>query len=262
MNKQKIFLLSAVLLFASLTSGCWLWPFGGGTPAPQSGFKVRGEMWVQAFGGGYSFVSSTSVRGNWQFDNGSALGNTTTFSSCCGTIPVADGRVPARWQIFAGPPGCGQLTNPNMDVSAGQTKVAQCLTFGILFPFAMSPGSINLQAPPATMDMTGSGLTTTYGLPRIEYMDQYTGDMIAVTTATSVTGDGNGLQATTPNLSFVYSGTFSVFVSNAQADGSFEYVGATTVDAYGRDFVFEEPPPPGGCGCPPDGPCMVCQPEN
>ena len=39
--------------------------------------------------------------------------------------PVPDGRVPARWQIFAGLPGecIGQITNPNMDVSSGQTKV-------------------------------------------------------------------------------------------------------------------------------------------
>ena len=256
MKNYKLFLLSVVLLGASLTSGCWLWGGGGG---PQSGFSARGEMYVQAFGGGFFFVGPTNVRGNWQFNNGTAQGNTTTFNACCGTVPVADGRVPARWQIFAGPPGCGQLTNPNMDVTAGATKTAQCLTFGIIFPFATSPGSVDLQAPPAAMEMTGSGLTTTYGMPRVEYMDQYTGDLIGVATATSVSGDGTWLQAPTPNLSDVYSGTFSAFVSNVKADGTFEYVGASTVNAYGRDYVFEPPPPPPDCGCPPNGgPCLVC----
>lgn len=261
MNKYKLFLLSAVLLCTTLTAGCWLWPFGDDEPDP--GFKARGDLYVQGgLGMGLVFFKNTTVRGNWQFDNGSATGNTTTFTSCCGgTVNIPNGRVPARWQIFAGVPGeCqGQITNPNMDVSAGQTKVAECLGFGFIFPFSTAPGSIDLQAPPSTMEMTGSTLTTTYGMPRVEYTDQYTGNLIATMTATTVSPDGTWLQATTPDLSSVYSGTFNIFVSNKKADGSFEYVGTSTVDAYGRDYVFEPPPPPGECGCPPDGPCMVCE---
>jgi len=261
MNKLKFSLLSAVLLLASLTMACW--PFGGGDPPPQSGFSARGEMYVQSnVPGGLLFVTLTNVQGAWQFDNGSALGNVRNFSSCCGTRPVTDGRVPARWIITAGTFGCGQLTNPNMDVSAGQTKVAQCLTPGFVFTFAASPVSIDLQAPPSTMSMTGSGVDTSYGMPRLEYMDPYTGNLIAATTATSVSGDGTWLQANTPDLSQIYSGDYTVFVSNVQADGSLVYIGAATLTAYGRDYVFDPPPPPGECGCPPDGPCMVCGPES
>ena len=258
MNKHKLFLLSAVVLLASLMMGC------DDDDEPQTGFSARGEMYVQAaVPGGLLFVTLTNVQGFWQFDNGSAMGNTKNFSSCCGTFHVADGRVPARWRIFAGPPGCGQLTNPNMDVSANQTKVAQCLTFGFIFPFAASPDSIDLQSQPSTMSMTGSGLTTTYGMPRLAYMDPYTGNLIAATTATSVSGDGTWLQANVPDLSALYSGSYTVFVSNVLADGSLEYVGAASVTAYGRDYEFyPPPPPPGECGCPPDGPCMECPPEN
>jgi hypothetical protein len=261
MNKYKFILLSAVLMGASLTTGCWLWPFGGGTPDP--GFKARGEVWIQVVGQGTVFFMNTNVNGNWQFDNGSATGSTTTFSSCCGTFNIPTGRVPARWQIFAGVIGAcvGQITNPNMDVNQGDTKVARCLASGIIFPFSTSPGSIDLQAPPSTVSMTGSGISTTYGMPRVEYTDQYTGALIATTTASSVSGDGTWLQATTPDLSAVYSGTFNMFVSNATA-GGFEYVGSATVDAYGRDYVFDPPPPPGECGCPPTGPCMVCEPQS
>lgn len=262
MNKYKLFLLSAVLLCTTLTTGCWLWPFGD--DEPDHGFKARGDVYVQVAGQGLVFFMNTNVRGDWQFDNGSATGNTTTFSSCCGTVDIADGRAPARWLIFAGVPGgCqGQITNPNMDVNPGQTKVAECLGFGIIFPFSTAPASVDLQAPPSTMEMSGSGLTTTYGMPRIEYTDQYTGNLIATTTATSVSADGTWLQAATPDLSSVYSGTFNMFVSNARADGSFEYIGTATVDAFGRDFVYEPPPPPGECGCPPSGPCMVCEPVS
>jgi hypothetical protein len=263
MNKHKLLLLSVALLCASLTTACW--PFGGGGGQPQSGFSARGEKYVQIAGGGFFFVSLTGARGTWQFDNGNAVGNTTSFSSCCGTVPVNGGRVPARWLIFAGAPGecVGQITNPNMDVSANQTKVAQCLTFGAIFPFAMAPGAINLQTPPATFSMTGSGITTTYGMPRIEYIDQFTGNLIGATTATSVSGDGSSLQAMTPDLSAVYSGTYNMLVSNIKSDGSLDYIGSSTVDTYGRDGTYEDPPPPGDCGCPPDGgPCMVCGPVN
>lgn len=259
MNKYKMLFLSAALLCASLTTACW--PFGGGNNQPQSGFSARGEKYAQIAGGGFFFVSLTGVRGTWQFNNGNAVGNTTTFSSCCGTVPVNDGRVPARWLIFAGAPGecVGQLTNPNMDVSANQTKVAQCLTFGVIFPFSMAPGAINLQAPPATFAMTGSGLSSTYGMPRIEYVDQFTGALIGATTASSVSGDGSGLQAAMPDLSAIYSGTYNMLVSNINADGSLDYIGSSTVNTYGRDGTYGEPPPPGECGCPPDGPCMVCE---
>jgi len=264
MYKHKIFLLSVVLLFASVTSGCWLWPFGGAQVV--SGFKVTAKKYVQMVGGGFFFISPTTARGTWQYDNGSALGNTTSFAACCGTITVPDGRVPARWLIFAGAQfgnECiGQLTNPNMDVDPGQNRTANCLVAGIFFPFAMSPATFNLQSPPATMELTGSNLNTTYGLPRIEYMDPYSGDLLAITTATSVSGDGTWLQATTPDLSAVYSGTFSVIISNKLSDGRYEVVGTSTVDAYGRDFTFEEPPPPGECGCPPTGPCIECGPVS
>lgn len=263
MNKLKFSLLSAVLLLASLTMGCW--PFGGGDDPPQSGFSARGEMYVQSnVPGGLLFVTLTNVQGFWQFDNGSAVGNVKNFSSCCGTRHVDDGRVPARWIINAGPPGCGQLTNPNMDVNAGQTKVAACLTPGFVFAFAASPGWIDLQAPPSTMSMTGSGVTTAYGMPRLEYMNPYTGNLIAAATATSVSGDGTWLQANTPDLSEIYSGDYTVFVSNVQADGSLVYIGAATITAYGRDYqLFDPPPPPGECGCPPGGgDCLVCPPES
>ena len=258
MNKQKSILLSAILLCASLSTACW--PFGGGGNPPQ-GFNAKGQKYVQIAGGGFFFVSLTSVQGTWQFDNGNAVGNTTSFSSCCGTVPVPDGRVPARWLIFAGAPGecIGQLTNPNMDVSAGQTKVAQCLTFGVIFPFGMAPGSIDLQAPPETFAMTGSGIATTYGMPRIEYVDPFTGNLIGATTARSVKGGGTSLTADTPDLSAVYSGTYNILVSNINADGSLSYIGSSTVDTYGREGSYEDPPPPGECGCPPDGPCMLCE---
>lgn len=264
MYKHKLFSLSAVLLLAFATSACCIWPFcSGGGSQPQTGFTVTGKAYVQTIGGGLFFNNLTTVRGNWQFNNGAAQGNTTTFTECCGPRHVPDGRVPARWVITAGVPGecIGQITNPNMDVNANDSITAACLIPGILFIFSMAPGSVDLMAPPATIQMSGSGLDETYGMPRIEYRDPYTGALVAVTTATEVGPNGTSLTMTAPDLSSVYSGTYNVFVSNVLADGSFQTIGGGTVDTYGRDYQYQPPPPPGGCGCPPNGPaCLECGP--
>jgi hypothetical protein len=175
--------------------------------------------------------------------------------------PVNDGRVPARWNIVAGIPGAeciGYLEPTERDVTAGSRQISRCVVSGIIIPFSVSPSSINLQAPPVTVEMTGSGLSTAYGMPYIEYIDSYSGSLVGSTTATAVSADGTWLQATTPDLSSVYSGTYTMLISNVKADGSLEYVGSATVDAWGRDGYYEPPPDPGPCGCPPDGPCMPC----
>lgn len=243
MSKLKTILLSAALLCAGLSAACG----GGGSTTPQSGFSAQGLKYVQTASGDFSLVSVANVKGDWQFDNGSAVGNNKTIpvELCIGPCPVTDSRVPARWLIIAGPFGeCfGQLTNPNMDVNAGDTKIAKCVVPGILFPFSTAPGSVDLQAPPASFDMTGSNLDTTYGAPHLDYIDSYTGDVIGSVDATAVSADGSWLQAPMPDLFQVYSGTYIIYVSNRQSDGSLSYVGSSTVDTYGRDGVYGDPPP-------------------
>ncbi|MFN2454135.1 MAG: hypothetical protein ABR577_07930 [Pyrinomonadaceae bacterium] len=258
MNKLKIALFCVMLSCAGVFAGC-----RGGGSQPQSGFRARGEKYVSVLGGDYMFVSAANVSGRWQFDNGSAVGNTTSFGpTLCigGPCTISDGRVPARWRIIAGLPGecIGQLTNPDVDISAGQAITARCLTFGLLVPFSATPSSVNLQTPPPTFEMTGSDLDTIYGMPYVEYVDQYTGDLIGSATATTVSSDGTWLQANMPDLSSVYSGTYNVLVSNVQADGSLQYVGTSTMDAYGRDGVYEPPPDPDPCSCPSNMECMPC----
>jgi hypothetical protein len=43
------------------------------------------------------------------------------------------------------------------------------------------------------------------------------------------------LQATTPDLSQVYSGSYQVEVHNVKADGGTDFIGIAEVMAYGRD---------------------------
>jgi hypothetical protein len=259
MNRQKI-----VALFFAFLSTCAVASCNGGGGQPQSGFKTMGRKWVQVVGGGFRFVSPTSIRGQWLHDNGNAVGNVTSFGPllCGGPCPVANARVPARWNIVAGLPGgaecIGYLSNNDRNVTANSTQYSDCVTFGIVFPLHMSPASIDLQAPPATFHISGKRLNATNGLPFIEYVDEYTGRVIGSTTATSVSLDGSSIEANMPNLSLVFSGTYSVLVSNIRPDGGREYIGTTTVECYGRDGGYEDPPDPGPCGCPSNS--MACLP--
>jgi hypothetical protein len=106
----------------------------------------------------------------------------------------------------------------------------------------MDPSSIDVSNPPATVTINGSGISSTYGMPYVDYFDQY-GNVVAEGRASQVAQDGTSLSGNTPDLSNVTSNTYSVIVRNVQANGSLQYVGAAMV--YVANWV--EPPPPDPC---------------
>jgi hypothetical protein len=98
-----------------------------------------------------------------------------------------------------------------------------------------SPASVYLPSPPASGAITGQSFDATYGMPRVEYFDN-NGYFIGSVYATSVSGDGTSLQANSPDLSYVYSGTYQVKVTNNRYDGYYlNLVGSATMTAWGRD---------------------------
>ncbi len=98
-----------------------------------------------------------------------------------------------------------------------------------------SPSSVNLLSPPATATITGQGFDTTYGTPKVEYFDN-NGYLIGSVYATSVSSDGTWLQANVPDLSYVYSGTYQVKVTNKTSSGYYVHtVGSAPITAWGRD---------------------------
>ena len=258
MKNTKLVLYSIIFVCSVFFASC-----SGGGSQVQSGFTAFGERWVQVAGTtNYVYVSATNISGQWLSDYSGATGNVRSFSFLClGPCPIEGGRVPARWNIVAGTPQleCIGYLEPNQrDVTLNSTQVSRCVIPGIIFPFAPSPGSVNLQTPPTTVEMTGESLTTDYGMPYIEYRDTYTGALIGATSATSVSAKGTWLQAAMPDLSSVYSGVYTILVSNVRADGSLEPVGSSTIECYGRDYPYDPPPDPGPCDCPPDSPCLPC----
>jgi hypothetical protein len=100
---------------------------------------------------------------------------------------------------------------------------------------AASPSSVYLPSPPGTATITGQSFDTTYGMPMVEYLDS-NGFMVGSVYANSVSSDGTSLQASMPDLSNAYSGTYQVKVTNKTSTGYYaNIVGSATLTAWGRD---------------------------
>ncbi|MEK6321561.1 MAG: hypothetical protein AABN33_07755 [Acidobacteriota bacterium] len=161
------------------------------------------------------------------------LGHCSGTTNSAGLFPCPDRMVPAIWSLTEFTGFCaGQTILYN--VFAGGFLNANCSieinTFGI------SPDSVDANAPPATIEITGYGMSSSYGMPVIQIVDSY-GNAVTSTTATSCTG--SWLQAPTPYLGYVYSGSYVAMVYNVGYGGDLQLVGGAWLYIYGNS-----PPPP------------------
>ena len=98
-----------------------------------------------------------------------------------------------------------------------------------------SPSSVNLQSPPTSGTISGGGFDSTYALPRVDYFDS-NGFLVGSVVASSVGSGGTSLQANMPDLTYVYSGTYQVKVTNSTYDGYYlDIVGSASMTGWGRD---------------------------
>jgi hypothetical protein len=241
---KVVFVLAALLTLGTVINCGSSSP----SPTPVTGFKAVGEQWFLGSDGQFHFLSGTSVSGTWLNDTGSPTGTRTSFAGFTNSgafMPIPDGRVPANWRILANNGACFQVLEPSVrNVTVGSTQLARCVV-STLFFLTASPSSINLASPPSTVSIGGGGFTSTYGMPIVEYYDQYSGVLLANTTASSVSGDGSSLEVVTPSLTDVYTGGYNIIVSNKLSDGSSTMVGIASFSA-----CCVDPPPPD----PPDDP--------
>jgi hypothetical protein len=94
---------------------------------------------------------------------------------------------------------------------------------------------VYLPTPPTTATITGQSFDTTYGMPQVEYFDG-NGYMVGSVQATSVSSNGTSLEATMPDLTYVYSGTYQVRVTNKTSEGYYAHrVGSAPMTGWGRD---------------------------
>lgn len=127
----------------------------------------------------------------------------------------------------------GSFTVRSGGVSCSTLRVFFGTDFGLAL--TASPSSVYLPSPPATATITGQSFDATYGMPRVDYFDS-SGYLIGSADVTSVSSDGTSLQATTPDLSYVYSGNYQVKVVNKTSDGYYlNVVGSAPMTGWGRD---------------------------
>jgi hypothetical protein len=127
----------------------------------------------------------------------------------------------------------GTFLAPKRGYTCDQLSVRYGASFG--FSLSASPSSVYLPSPPASMTMSGQSFDAAYGMPRVDYFDG-NGYLVGSVGATSVSNGGTSLQANMPDLSYVYSGTYQVKVTNKTYDGYYlNIVGQAPLTGWGRD---------------------------
>lgn len=122
-----------------------------------------------------------------------------------------------------------------VSTSGSCTNVVVVLATTSNIALSASPSSIYLPSPPSTATITGQSFDTTYGMPRVEYFDS-SGYLVGSVYATSVSGGGTSLDASVPDLSYAYSGSYMIRVTNKTYQGYYSHtVGYAYVTAWGRD---------------------------
>src|SRR3989440_2010304 len=193
----------------------------------------------------------------------------TTNSKAKAIVP--DGIAPAFWQIHA----ISGWDFPDIDVFGniepascdgksgvfiphpGQFSEIECRPAGILPPTI--PNTINVTESSVEIEVLGSGVTTTYGMPTLQFYDPY-GTFAAQTAATTIdTENGIWAKGQSASLTGLPAGTYTVDLINGTANGVGEKVGSGVVYLYGassanpiddnqffvaqqyRDFLNREP---------------------
>lgn len=242
-------LLCVPIGLALLAFGC---PSSTPPPPPPDGFSVQTQY--------QEFVNEipvappvllplVSIKSTYAFTT-PGVPTTGTLTNCDGftdtlaILQCPSRVVPGTWIFtFLSGPCVGISDNSPFDIPAGSRLGYRCEIHHRRFFLSVS--SMDVNAPPASVAVTGVGMSNAYGMPVIQFVNTASGAIVATTTASSINNDGTWIQAAMPNISSAYSGQYVAVVYNVQANGTLLGVGGDWIDFYGND------PPPGD---PPDDP--------
>ena len=253
MKIVKLLSLIAALAVMSLAIGCG-GGGGGSSTDPNRGFDV--ETVVNS--NGIIFAQGARVQAQFQYATGTTVGTTEFFDrNVLHNARFEGAKVPGVWRFIAsGYAGCPGLVPAEKEMKSGNKIRLTCFTIGVGF-FSASPDAVDVNAPPSTGTITGSGISTTYGMPVVSYYDE-NGYLLAERTATAVAADGTWLQGPVPDFSGSYNGQYTLVVNNKNADGSPAIIGTALIDVYGFYIPPPPEPEPDPCSCPRDMACPDC----
>lgn len=258
MRKIKSVLLFVALISSALAAGCG----GGNSGDPNAGFSVQTFHTIRSidqFGNvvqQFDVPQSATLSGQHLSDRSGASGSVFSFGPArTGTqsgaplnkYTATGARAPARWRIVSNLPSlffCAPLQS-DFDVNRGGSVNYRCRSDRFVVTFFVSPDYVDAQNPPGTMTISGSGISTAYGMPVVTAYDEI-GNYAGQEVATAVAGDGSWLTINTPSGLTVYNTTYTLSVENVMPDGTQEPAGLAFVHVY--NVSQYEPPPPDPCG--------------
>jgi hypothetical protein len=169
---------------------------------------------------------------------GPVTGNVGAFIGNTGSTAYYDvngGVAPAAWVlgISPGSPACGGQSDLVTIIRAGEDFGLDCLQIPIFF-FVVDPSTIDVDYPPPLVTVSGSNISSTGGMPTVEYYNSY-GILVAQQAASQVAVDGTWLTAATPDLSSISSGRYLLTIRNPD--------GAIAGNGFVNIFHYVEPPP-------------------
>ena len=195
MKKKSLLLLLLVMTFASMGSDCDDEDDPG---VPNPGFGV---VAVDRTGPFEKALLGAVTHGSWIRDlHPSANGSFTewvTEGRDAGQDTVPDGRAPAGYEIFAiaNWGRCTGLTGLQA-IDRGVWNYVPCRIIrfpGISFlELPITPRTVDATGVPVTFEIQTVGLNTDYGMPKVQFFNEY-GTLAASTYATEVSTGQNWL---------------------------------------------------------------------
>ena len=187
---------------------------------------------------------------------GPVTGNVSAFIGNTGSgayYDVHGGVAPAAWVLGISPGSqfCAGQSDLTTIIRAGEDYGLDCLLIPIFSFFTVDPSVIDVDYPPPTVTVSGSGISSSGGMPTVEYYN-VNGILVAQQSALQVAADGTWLTMSTPDLSSVYAGSYLLTVRNPD--------GGVAGHAFVEVFRYSEPPPdPDPDPCPQELVCPVLE---
>jgi phosphohistidine swiveling domain-containing protein len=252
MNKTKSILLFAVSVSLLLAAGCG----GGNSSDPNAGFSIstfNTVRQVDQFGNvvsQFDIPQMATLSGVELADHSGVTGTLTSFGPAqTGTqantpfnkYTATGARAPASWRIVTNLPSLFRCApaQTDFDVTRGTTSDYKCVSTSFVVVFSVSPGTVDAQSAPGTITISGSGISTTNGMPVVTAYDEV-GNVVGQETATSVASDGSSLTINTPYGLTVSNTTYTLSVENIMDDGTQSLAGVGTITVY--DVPLDPPP--------------------